>query len=199
MRYLLPLLLLFTATAHARTYQVDIIQSHGPREVSRQDAIGMREVMLFKFAQIGVNIRRGRVSYTKIKNPNYNLSNYEQGALFWQKHLPPRTNIIRHVITPPFYDIGLWFIGGVSPGVCVVRWRYAVSTSNAQLVNLYGEDRWWHSAIAMTHELGHVFGSKDVKDVKDASLMNIGALHFTPVQALEFSPASATQIHHCVG
>ena len=192
---LLALILLLATTAHARTYQIDLIQSHGFREVPRQDAIAMREVTFYKFAQIGVKLKRGRVSYTKIKNPDYNLLTYDRGALFWQRHLPPRKNIIRHVMTPPFYDIGLWFIGGVAPGICVVHWKYAVSTSNAQLFNIDGLDRWWHSAIAMTHELGHVFGAKHTKS---DSLMNIGALHYEPVELLEFSPESANQIYKCI-
>lgn len=190
------ILLLLASSAHARTWQVDIIQSHGIREISRQDAIAMAAVMRAKFASIGIKIRIGRVSYTKLINPDYTISTYTSGIFFWQKHLPPRANIIRHVITPPFYDGKLFYIAGVAPGVCLARWKYAVSTSNAQRTNLAGQDRFWMSAIAMTHELGHVFGARHTKS---HSIMNFGALSFVDTPALEFALESSRQIYQCIG
>lgn len=190
------ILLLFASSAHARTWQVDIIQSHGLREITRQDAIAMAHVMRAKFASIGIKIRIGRVSYTKLINPDYTLATYTSGVFWWQKRLPPRANIIRHVITPPFFDGKLFYIAGVAPGVCLARWKYAVSTSNAQRTNLAGQDRFWHSAIAMTHELGHVFGCRHTVS---RSIMNVGALSLEPVATLQFAPESTRQIYQCIG
>lgn len=196
MKYLLPLLLLFAVPAYARTWQINLIQSHGPREVSRQDAIAMMQFARAKLAEVGIRTRIGRVSYTKLFNPTYNLSNYWQGVYWWQKHFPARLNILRHVVTPPFLVDQLWYIAGASPGVCLLHWRYAVSTSNAQIVNVYNIDRWYQSAMAITHELGHVFGGRHTMS---HSIMNGGALAFPDVKDLKFAPESVTQIYKCIG
>lgn len=188
--------LLLASTAHARTWQINLIQSHGFREVSRQDSIGMLTVARAKLAEAGIRTRVGRVSYSKLANPAYGLLTYQAGVFFWAKALGPRRNILRHVLTPPFFDEQRYWIAGVSIGVCTIYYKYAVTTSNAQLTNIDGVDFWYKSAIAMTHELGHAFGAKHTKS---RSIMNVGSLAFEPVQNLVFAPESIRQINQCAG
>lgn len=196
MKSALLALLLFASTAHARTWQIDVIQAHGPREISRQDAINMATFARARFAEIGIKTRLGRVSFTKLQNPSYGLTNYTQGVFWWQRQLPPRANIVRHVLTPPFFTNGLWYIAGASTGICLLHWKYAVTTSNAQLTNIAGVSRWHQSAVAMTHELGHAFGARHTRG---HSIMNIGALGFEDVATLTFAPESVRQIYQCMG
>ena len=194
---ILALLLLLAAPAWAspRTWQINLIQSHGFREVSRQDSIGMLTVARAKLAEAGIRTRVGRVSYSKLANPAYGLLTYQAGVFFWAKALGPRRNILRHILTPPFFDEQRYWIAGVSIGVCTIYYKYAVTTSNAQLTNIDGLDFWYKSAIAMTHELGHAFGARHTKS---HSLMNFEALHFDDLPRLSFAPESVTQIYKCM-
>lgn len=192
---LLLALLLFASTAEARTYQIDITMSHGPKEVTRQNVIAMASFARAKFRAIGVSIRIGRVSYTSLINPQYSLTNYVNGVHWWQKKLPARTNIIRHVITPPFFVNGVPYLAGVAVGICCPRWKYAIAVSNAEILNHKGENRFWQSAIALTHEQGHIFGGRHTVS---HSIMNIGALSFPDVYTLLFAPESITQIFSCL-
>lgn len=191
---LLTLILLLAAPAWGRTYQINLIQSHGPREVSRQDAIEMLTIARAKLAQAGIKTRVGRVSYSRLLNPSYTLLTYGQGAFWWAKKLPPRLNIIRHVLTPPFYDEERYWMAGVSIGICLVHYRYAITTSNAQLTNIDGLDRFYHSAISIAHELGHAFGAKHTLT---PSIMSSDALYFSPVWALQFATGSIRQMKAC--
>lgn len=186
--------LLLASTAHARTWQINLIQSHGPREISRQEAIKMMQFARSKFTAIGIKTRLGRASYSKLLNPAYNLTTYQNSVHWWARKLPPRKNIIRHVLTPPFFD-GLWYIGGSAIGICALHHSYIITTSNAQYKNIDGLDRWYQSATAIAHELGHAFGARHTKS---HSIMNFEALHFDDLPRLSFAPESVTQIYKCM-
>lgn len=188
--------LLLATSAFARTWQIDVIMSHGDKEVPRQFAIAMTAFARAKFDAIGIKIKIGRVSYTKLINPQYDVTSYRLGVYWWQKHLPPRKNIIRHVITPPFFYLGKYYLAGVAPGICVPRWKYAMATSNAEMFSGLGEDRFYQSAVALTHEQGHILGAKHTIT---HTLMNYGALGFSDIKDLQFSEESKHQIHNCLG
>lgn len=188
--------LIFSSVAQARAWQVDFILAKGDRAIPRQAAILMGQFVTLKFAEIGLQVKIRRVSFTKLTNPQYSTLDYGNGVYWWQRHLPPRKNILRHVITPPILEDGVYYIAGVAPGFCLVRWVYAVSTSNAQMINIKGIDRFWQSALAILHELAHLFGAKHVES---HTIMNTGSLAFDDVKLLKFAPESVHQIYNCIG
>jgi hypothetical protein len=184
------------ATAHARTYKIDIILVAGPFGVTRSDAISMFGFTRDRFAEIGVNLKLRRVASAKPQGPIVDLSNWLLQGWYWQlKIYHSRTNGIYYAMLPPFIDNNLRYIAGQSDFICRVRHKPAIAVGNAQLSNQYGIPRYWQSAIVMTHELGHEFGARHNNEV---TLMAPNASALQNPQLLKFDDIAYRQIHNCV-
>ena len=76
-----------------------------------------------------------------------------------------------HIITPPIYESGVNWFGGMAYGICMAG-NKAISLSNAG-IDISGNIRITHSAIGIAHEMAHILGAKHT-DTND--LMNTQAL-----------------------
>ena len=197
---LLITLVLVSTQAEARTFSLDIIQSHGPKEVSRQEAIGMFKFAQARLAEAGIKIKLRRCSFTGKRNPAVNITNWPNQFYWWAKQGYSKRllkNQLLYIMLPPFWDEIYW-IGGQAYAVCGIRRTlFSFAVGNAELVTSFGVDRWYHSAMIMVHELGHLFGARHIDT---DTIMNPGATGL-PVSmvTLPWDIKSIQQIQRCIG
>jgi len=101
------------------------------------------------------------------------------------------------VLTPPMSSPdGQRFIGGVARGGCLRHVSRRVAWVAATGQSITGEPRTYLSAIAIAHELAHIFGASS-KHPTDGSIMDSNALAIAKTQNLNFSAETASQMSRC--
>lgn len=194
---------LASTQAEARTFSLDIIQGHGPLEVSRQDAIGMFKWAQLRLAEAGVYIRLRRCSFTGKRNPQVTLANWSNQFWWWSKELWPKVrglqkNQVLYVMIPPIWAELKYWIGGQAYMICAVHAKgIPIAVGNAEVRNPDGELRWYHSAVILAHELAHLFGAKHYYTwtIMHPAATSLGM----PMEGLRFDEVSIEQIHKCIG
>lgn len=191
---------LASTQAEARTFSLDIVQGHGPLEVSRQDAIKMFGWAQVRFAEIGIKIKLRRCSFTGKRNPSVTLANWQQQfwwwiAQYWKRSLP--RNQLLYVMIPPFWDRSVAWIAGQAYAICGIRrTTLPMAVGNAEVYNQDGAYRWYHSAAVLAHELGHLFGAYHCQSQTIMHPAVTGLL--IEMSAVRFDIVSAKQIRKCV-
>lgn len=166
-------------------YCIDINQSYTAFNVARS-----------YYAKAGFSLRMKRFYTIPDPCPQYNTldTRYEKlVCLIKLTTVKYPSNSHFHYIAPPMFENGVSYIAGYSGSVCG---RRTVSLSNAIEYNVPKHQyRLDASALAIAHELGHVFGASDIGG---ETLMNTGALGmFITGKNLEFSAYSIRQIRNC--
>lgn len=109
---------------------------------------------------------------------------------------------ITHVILPPIYQNGIYYLAGYARGTCVYnkRWQ-AYSMSNAELYNAIGEPRSTHSLVAFLHELSHTLGAHHDSGTtwQDHNIMHPDALSFiTQYWPFSWNRKAKNEIQNCL-
>lgn len=190
-------ILLFSSTAHARVWTVNIGLVSGPNSVSRQEAKRMFIATQSTYAAVNINLKLGYIHGAKGKNPKANLYNWETQFWYWQKKIgkiPRNQHQIIYTILPPILFQGEVWLAGMAAGICNIYTEspFAVGYAKVQKNN---RSMFWQSVLVMKHELGHLFGaSHDLgKDI-----MNAHAIDLKNIMTLQFSQESISQMNKCL-
>lgn len=116
----------------------------------------------------------------------------------WRKWAAKRNNnrkILKIFVLPPIVDQGAYYVAGFAAGHCTYTLGDSVLYTTAQEYNAQGVPRFWHSAISLTHEIGHLLGASHT-----TGLMDTGVLWNTTEGVWpELDYKAAKSIKQCIG
>jgi hypothetical protein len=105
---------------------------------------------------------------------------------------------LKYVVAQPWYDAqgSSWLLGYTNSecSVAPAKIKNAVSFSNAANFNHLGLPRYWHSANAMIHELGHALGATHYP----SGLMQADSLALVTNGFLPWREISLVEINYCL-
>lgn len=190
----LLLILLKCASSEAKTIDVYVVHARGYHGLSVLEAKRLIDDVKLYYSNYGITLNVTR--FRSIKNPYHKAYNSINNAfdllITWRNwsnaHHLPKT--MRLFITPPISD----YILGYSFTVCNPEGLAYVAV---QPRNNNGLDRFTHSELAATHEIGHLLGANHDSNLP-ATLMNPNANAFVTDSILPLSDKSFKEIRKCI-
>lgn len=152
-------------------------------------------------AQKGIDLVVTKRRYIKNKFKQYHcISELCRFKLLqaWRKWAAKRNNnrkILKLIVLPPIVDGGSWYLAGYAASHCSLLVGDSVAYAAAQEYNAQGVPRFWHSAVGLAHEIGHLLGA-----AHSTGLMDTGVLWNTTEGVWpELDFKAAKSIKQCTG
>lgn len=199
--------------AASKTAQVYLVSVSGPNAVSHDQAGALFDIVRQSYAdetgvtlQLYKHLRLGRYPFKSVFNIASSKGDLGRWEGFFRRRLTAkaRKQVLFVAVVPPYYDTysgqtGYWMLGWAN-GFCRLPPWAGVGYSTAEMKNLAGADRWWMSAEALKHEMGHLVGAFH-DDSLPATCMHSNGLAYQPDAGpvLPFSVWSVGQVRKCVG